>query len=106
MRAAPERRPYKFGVSVLAKSRLVNSFCGVPGGGRELGDGYFIVAHAFVEVGEQRSGLGGDDGGLIVGSGESVDCCQGCPVGGDQNLYRAGNWACANRGAEEAIETL
>src|SRR5260370_37822596 len=106
MRTAPERRPYKFGVSVLAKSRQVNSFCRVSGGGRELGDGYFIVAHAFVEVSKQRGGFGGDHGGLAVGPGESVDSCQGRPIGGDQKLHRARNRTRANCCAKEAIEAL
>src|SRR5712664_1648706 len=86
--------------------RRPSSFRRVASDGGELGDGYFIVAHAFVEVSKQRSGLGGDHGGLAVGSGEGVDSREGCPVGRDQNLHRAGNRTCANRCAKEAIDAL
>jgi hypothetical protein len=73
---------------------------------REISEGDFIVTHTLVEIGKQRGGLGGNDGGFAVGSGEGVDGGEGLPVRGDDNFHRAGRRTRANRYAQEPFEAL
>jgi hypothetical protein len=73
---------------------------------REISEGDFIVTHTLVEIGKQRGGLAGNDGGFAVGSGEGVYGGEGLPVRRDDNFHRAGYRTDANRYAEEPVEVL
>ena len=73
---------------------------------REISEGDFIVTHTLVEIGKQRGGLGGNDGGFAVGSGEGVDGGEGLPVRGDDNFDCAREWTRANCCAEEPFAAL
>ena len=80
------------------------------GGGKEearkpskaIRDGDFQVAHASVEVDEQRGGLIGDDGGFEVGAGEVADGLEGTPGGFDDDFDFAFEAAKRNAGSDVA----
>ena len=80
------------------------------GGGKEearkpskaIRDGDFQVAHASVEVDEQRGGLIGDDGGFEVGAGEVADGFEGTPHGFNEDFDFAFEAAKGNGGFQVA----
>src|SRR5713226_1493872 len=73
---------------------------------REISEGDFVVTHALVEIGEQRSRFRGNHRGFAIGSGEGVDGSEGLPVRGDDNFDCARERTRANRYAQEAVEAL
>lgn len=66
----------------------------------------FVVPHPLVEIGEQRSSVGRNHGGLAVGSRKGADSSERLLVRGDQDFHSTWNRPCANRGTEEAVEAL
>jgi hypothetical protein len=70
----------------------------------EFGNRDFVVAHAFIEICEERSGFRGNYGGFPVGSGEGIDGGERLPVGGNQNFDAARDWPRANGCAKETID--
>ena len=69
---------------------------------KAIRDGDFQVAHASVEVDEQRGGLIGDDGGFEVGAGEVADGFEGMPSGPNDDLNFVFELAKGNGGSEVA----
>jgi hypothetical protein len=69
---------------------------------KAIRDGDFKVAHASVEVDEQRGGLIGDDGGFEVGAGEVADGFEGTPGGFDDDFDFAFEAAKGNGGSDVA----